>query len=50
MTGVLDLSGQETFYECFFFAVVDEKSGRLASLTERAVWGTVGGDEVHGST
>jgi hypothetical protein len=49
MTGVLDLGGKETFYECFFFATVGE-SGKLASLTERAVWGEVGGNEVHGTS
>ena len=50
MTGVLTLDGKETFYECFFFAKVDEESGRLASLTERAVWGQLGKQEVDGST
>lgn len=50
MTGVLGLDGKETFYECFFFAKVDQESGKLASLTERAVWGEVRGEEVHGTT
>lgn len=50
MTGVLDLGGKETFYECSFFATVDPASNKLASLIERAVWGEVGGKEVHGAT
>ncbi|KAF1925777.1 uncharacterized protein M421DRAFT_69003 [Didymella exigua CBS 183.55] len=50
MTGVLDLGGKDTFYECFFFTAVDGASGKLASLTERAIWGDVGGEEVHGTT
>ena len=49
MTGVLQLDGVETFYECFFFAQVDAESGKLASLTERAVWGEVGKEEVQGT-
>ena len=46
MTGVLDLEGEKTFYECFLFGTVEGE--KLASLTERAVWGEVGGKEVHG--
>ncbi|KZM20138.1 uncharacterized protein EKO05_0002800 [Ascochyta rabiei] len=49
MTGVVQLDGTETFFESFFFATVDEESGKLASLTERAVWGAVGKGEVHGT-
>jgi hypothetical protein len=50
MTGVFDLDGEKTFYECLFFAKVDRETGKLASLTERAVWGDVGGQEAHGAT
>ena len=50
MTGVLDLGGKEKFYECFFFAKVDGASGKLASLTERAIWGEVGVQKLHGAT
>ena len=50
MTGVVKVDGTETFYECFFFAKIDGESGKLASLTERAVWGEVGKGEVHGTS
>ncbi|XPS76095.1 hypothetical protein M3J09_008155 [Ascochyta lentis] len=47
MTGVVQLGGVETFFESFCFAKVDKESGKLMSLTERAVWGEMGKNEVH---
>jgi hypothetical protein len=50
MTGMLPLDKEETFYESFFFPEVDKESGRLLSLTERAVRGEVGKQDMHGMT
>ena len=50
MTGVLLLDGKKTSYECFFFAQVDNETGRLLSLTEQAVWGEVEEQDIHGTT
>ncbi|CAO2649919.1 Nn.00g012110.m01.CDS01 [Neocucurbitaria sp. VM-36] len=50
MTGVAKVDGAETFFECFFFAKIEKESGKIESLTERAVWGAVGQAPEHGAS
>ncbi|KAJ4364054.1 hypothetical protein N0V83_009509 [Neocucurbitaria cava] len=50
MTGVAKVDGAETSYECFFFAKIEMESGKIESLTERAVWGPVGKAPEHGAS
>jgi hypothetical protein len=48
MTGTIKVDGVDTAFESFMFAKIDPKSGKLASLVERSVYGPVGAAPVHG--
>lgn len=48
MTGTIKVEGVDTFFESFLFAKVDQETGKLEWLIERAVWGPVGGAPEHG--
>jgi hypothetical protein len=48
MTGTMKLDGAETRFESFMFARLEEGSGKMVSLTERALWGPVGAEYEHG--
>ncbi len=48
MTGTIKVEGAETRFESYMFATIDATTGKMLSLTERSVWGPVGGEPEHG--
>ena len=48
MTGTIKVDSNDTFFESFMFAKVEQESGKLEWLIERSVWGPAGGKPGHG--
>jgi hypothetical protein len=48
MTGTIKVEGADVVFESFMFATIDKESGKMAVLTERAIWGPAGSEPEHG--
>jgi hypothetical protein len=44
MSGTIKIEGADFVFESFMFATVDTKTGKLAVLTERAIWEPAGNE------
>jgi hypothetical protein len=48
MNGTMDVDGAKVQFESFMIGKVEEGTGKLAWLIERAVWGPVGAEPTEG--